>query len=99
MLKNVKGVKLTWNEQIGSKITVEQAQSMDWGVTLSVNGEPVSKEDANVHFLYSGVTSKWKPYSSTTVPPTEPGRYVVTVVTLGGDYLAAPITRSFRIVK
>lgn len=99
VLKNVKGVKLTWNEQIGSKITVEQAQSIDWGVTLSVNGEPVSKEDANVHFLYSGVTSKLKPYSSTTVPPTEPGRYVVTVVTLGGDYLAAPITRSFRIVK
>lgn len=31
--------------------------------------------------------------------PTEPGRYVVTVVTIGGNYQAAPITRSFQIVK
>ena len=49
--------------------------------------------------LYSGFTSKWKPYSSTTTPPTEPGRYVVTVVTLGGNYQAAPITRAFQITK
>ena len=46
----------------------------------------------------SGFTSKWKPYSSTKAP-TEPGRYVVTVVTIGGNYQAAPITRSFQIVK
>ena len=32
-------------------------------------------------------------------PPTEPGRYVMTVVTLGGNYQAAPITRSFQITK
>ena len=29
----------------------------------------------------------------------EPGRYVMTVVTLGGNYQAAPITRSFQITK
>ena len=48
---------------------------------------------------YPNSTSKWKPYSSTTTPPTEPGRYVVTVVTLGGNYQAAPITRAFQITK
>ena len=100
VLKNVKGTKLSWNQEIsGGKLTVEQAKVLDWGVTLTLNGEKVAKEDMNVHFLYSGFTSKWKPYSSTTVPPTEPGRYVVTVVTLGGDYLAAPITRTFQITK
>ncbi len=46
-----------------------------------------------------GFTSKWKPYSSTTTAPTEPGRYVVTVVTINGDYLAAPVTRTFQITK
>ena len=31
----------------------------------------------------SGFTSKWRAYSSTTTPPTEPGRYTMTVVVLG----------------
>ena len=39
----------------------------------------------------SGFTSKWRAYSSTTTPPTEPGRYTMTVVVLGGNYLASPI--------
>ena len=30
----------------------------------------------------SGFTSKWRAYSSTTTPPTEPGRYTMTVVVL-----------------
>ena len=38
----------------------------------------------------SGFTSKWRAYSSTTTPPTEPGRYTMTVVVLGGNYLASP---------
>ncbi len=29
----------------------------------------------------------------------QPGRYVATVVTLGGNYQAAPITRTFQITK
>ncbi|MDR3829624.1 MAG: hypothetical protein Q3X72_07290, partial [Candidatus Copromonas sp.] len=47
----------------------------------------------------SGFTSKWRAYSSTTTPPTEPGRYTMTVVVLGGNYLASPINRSFQITK
>ena len=38
-------------------------------------------------------------YSSTTTPPTEPGHYTMTVVVLGGNYLASPINRSFQISK
>lgn len=97
--KHYSGVKLQWNQTIpNGKLTVEEAKNFDFGVTLMYDGNPAEKQ-TNVHYLYSGFTSKWKPYSSTTTPPTEPGRYVVTVVTLGGNYQAAPITRSFQITK
>lgn len=90
------GSKLEWNQQI-KKLTVEQAAEADFGAHVTYNGEPVVSD--NVHYLYSGITSNWRIYSSTTTAPTEPGRYTVTVVTLGGSYLAAPITRSFQITK
>ena len=97
--KHYSGVKLQWNETIpNGKLTAEEAKSFDFGVTLMYDGNPAEKQ-TNVHYLYSGFTSKWKPYSSTTTPTTEPGRYVVTVVTLGGNYQAAPITRAFQITK
>ena len=97
--KHYSGVKLQWNHTIpNGKLTAEQAADFDFGVTLMYNGEPAAKQ-TNVHYLYSGFTSKWKPYSSTTTPPTEPGRYVMTAVTVGGNYQAAPITRSFQITK
>ncbi|MBM6870277.1 hypothetical protein H6B27_06555 [Pseudoflavonifractor phocaeensis] len=93
------GAQLTWNQEIeGGKLTAAEAQSFDFGVTLSYNGD-TSVDQSSVHYLYSGLTSKWRVYSSTTTPPTEPGSYVVTVVTLGGNYLPAPITRSFQITK
>ena len=97
--KHYSGVKLQWNQTIpNGKLTAEEAKSFDFGVTLMYDGNPAEKQ-TNVHYLYSGFTSKWKPYSSTTTPPTEPGRYVMTVVTLGGNYQAAPITRAFQITK
>ena len=97
--KHYSGVKLKWNQTIpNGKLTAEEAKNFDFGVTLMYDGKPAEKQ-TNVHYLYSGFTSKWKPYSSTTTPPTEPGRYVVTVVTLGGNYQAAPITRAFQITK
>ena len=97
--KHYSGVKLQWNQTIpNGKLTAEEAKNFDFGVTLMYDGNPAKKQ-TNVHYLYSGFTSKWKTYSSTTTPPTEPGRYVVTVVTLGGNYQAAPITRAFQITK
>lgn len=93
------GVKLTWNQEIpGGKLTADQAKTFDFGVMLSYNGD-VTISQSNVHFLYSGFTSSWGIYSSTTTPPTEPGSYIVTAVTLGGNYLAAPITRTFTITE
>ena len=94
-----KGVKLNWNERfVNGKITAEEAKNFDFKATLSLDGDVTIAQD-NVHYLYSGFTSKWKIYSSTTTPPTEPGSYVMTVVTLGGNYQAAPITRGFKITK
>ena len=94
-----KGVKLNWNERfVNGKITAEEAKNFDFKATLSSDGDVTIAQD-NVHYLYSGFTSKWKIYSSTTTPPTEPGSYVMTVVTLGGNYQAAPITRGFKITK
>ena len=97
--KHYSGVKLDWNQNFtNGKISAADVKNFDFGATLSYNGEQV-KDQSSVHYLYSGFTSKWRPYSSTTTPPTEPGRYVVTVVTLGGNYQAAPITRAFQITK
>lgn len=97
--KHYSGVKLDWNQNFtNGKISAGDVKNFDFGATLSYNGNSDISQD-NVHYLYSGFTSKWRPYSSTTTPPTEPGRYVVTVVTLGGNYQAAPITRAFQITK
>lgn len=91
-------VRLTWNAPLNGKLTVEEAAAFDFGATLRYNEKPVA-DQSSVKYLYTGVTSDWQSYSSTTTPPTEPGRYVMTVVTLGGNYQAAPITRSFQITK
>lgn len=97
--KHYSGVKLDWNQNFtNGKISAADAKNFDFGATLSYNGKQV-EDQSSVHYLYSGFTSKWRPYSSTSTPPTEPGRYVVTVVTLGGNYQAAPITRAFQITK
>ena len=94
--QHVKGVKLIWNQKL-TKISKEEAQNFDFKATVTYNGAAVS--DENVRYLYTGVQSNLKPYSSTTKAPTEPGVYTMTVVTLGGNYLAAPITRTFTITK
>ena len=98
VLKVTKGVKITWETEIPKKLTTDEAAAFNWDAYLTVDGVAV-KDTSNIHYLYSGFTSKWKPYSSTTTAPTEPGRYVVTVVTINGDYLAAPVTRTFQITK
>lgn len=94
--QHVKGVKLIWNHKL-TKISKEEAQNFDFKATVTYNGEAVS--DENVHYLYTGVQSNLKPYSSTTKAPTEPGVYTMTAVTVGGNYQAAPIIRTFTITK
>lgn len=94
--QHVKGVKLMWNQKL-TKISKEEAQNFDFKATVTYNGAAVS--DENVHYLYTGVQSNLKPYSSTTKAPTEPGVYTMTAVTVGGNYKAAPIIRTFTITK
>lgn len=96
--QHVKGVKLIWNQKFTKgKISKEEAQNFDFKATLTYNDEVVS--DENVHYFYTGVQSNLKPYSSTTTAPTEPGVYTMTAVTVGGNYQAAPIIRTFTITK
>ena len=93
------GSNLVWADEIpNSKLTVGEAKNFNFDAILTYDGLPVD-DQSSVHYLYSGFTSSWRIYSSTTTPPTEPGRYVVTVCILGGNYMAAPITRSFQITK
>ena len=94
--QHVKGVKLIWNQKL-TKISKEEAQNFDFKATVTYNGAAVS--DENVHYLYTGVQSNLKPSSSTTTAPTEPGVYTMTAVTVGGNYQAAPIIRTFTITK
>ena len=94
--QHVKGVKLIWNQKL-TKISKEEAQNFDFKAAVTYNGAAVS--DENVHYLYTGVQSNLKPYSSTTTAPTEPGVYTMTAVTVGGNYQAAPIIRTFTITK
>ena len=64
--KHYSGVKLQWNQTIpNGKLTTDEAKNFDFGVTLMYDGKPAEKQ-TNVHYLYSGFTSKWRPYSSTT---------------------------------
>lgn len=95
---HVSDVRLTWNAPINGKLTVEEAAAFDFGAMLRYNEKPVA-DQSSVKCLYTGITSNWQSYPSTTTPPTEPGRYVMTAVTVGGNYQAAPITRSFQITK
>lgn len=94
--QHAKGVKLIWNQKL-TKISKEEAQNFDFKATVTYNGAAVS--DENVRYLYTGVQSNLKPYSSTTKAPTEPGVYTMTAVTVGGNYQAAPIIRTFTITK
>lgn len=90
------GTNLTWNEGLSGKLTTEEALAYDHGATLTYNGEIV--DQGNVKIRFNGITNKLRPYFSSKAP-TEPGRYVVTVYTLGGNYHARPLTRTFKIVK
>ena len=90
----------TLTQMMQEGMTVGELRALLSGLIDALNSAAGSSiNQSNIHYLYSGVTSSLKPYSSTTTAPTEPGRYVVTVVTLGGNYQAAPLTRSFQITK
>lgn len=89
-------VKLEFNQNVeNGKIAAADAANFDFTATLSYQGVPVN---GNVKYLYTGVKKNGAPFTSTNTPPSEPGFYTQTVITFGGNYQAAPITRSFNIV-
>lgn len=100
---NIKGTSIDLNPILDRRvISAGQAAEIANGdkgavAVLSCDGETV--DQSNLRFVYSGITNKLKLYTSTSEFPTDPGRYTVTVMTVGGDYLAAPVTCSFRITK
>lgn len=90
---------LKYNQEInGGKLTVEEAANFDFGATLTYQDIPVL-DQSSISYLYSGIKSNGLPYSSKTTPPTEPGTYTQTVCIIGGNYMASPVTRTFKIVK
>lgn len=99
ILMNVKNVKIVMNEKFSSKMDAATAAEVAKAPALLQQNDVTVKDQSSLHYLYTGIQSNLKLYQSTTEFPTEPGRYVVTVVTLGGDYLASPVTRSFQITK
>ncbi len=100
---NINGTSIDLTTVLDRKvISAEQAAEIAVGgnsavAVLSCDGETV--DQSNLRFVYSGITNKLKLYTSTSEFPTAPGRYTVTVMTVGGDYLAAPVTCSFRITN
>lgn len=102
ILMNAKGMKLEPNESVYKKtLTVSEAESIVANktpvVTLTYNGSAENIDQSSVHYLYTGVTKPFSLYSSKEFP-TKPGSYIVTASVIGGDYLAAPKTFTFKIV-
>lgn len=100
---NIKGTSIDLNPILDRRvISAAQAAEIAAGgnsavAVLSCDGQAV--DQSNLRFVYSGITKSFKLYTGTSEFPTEPGRYTVTVMTVGGDYLAAPVTCSFRVTK
>lgn len=93
---NTSGNKLAWKSGMsGKQLTVTQAKTFDFGAKVTNGG--VTVPESSIKYLYTGLTKKFRLYSSSKAP-TEAGSYVVTAYVLGGNYLAAPITRTFKIV-
>lgn len=93
--QNTSGTKLAWNASISKPLTLTEAKSFDFGAAITSGGTRV--EEKNVRYLYTGLTKRFRLYSSSKAP-TEAGSYIVTAYVIGGDNFAMPVTRTFRIV-
>lgn len=90
-------VVLKFNQEMKEKtITAEEAKTFDFGATLTYKDTPVANQNT-VNYLYTGVKADGRPYASSSTAPTEPGRYLQTVTVIGGNYQAAPVSRTFTI--
>lgn len=98
---NTAGMKLVPNADIkGKSINVETAVQMrDTGVpalaTLYCGESAENVDQTSIHYWFTGVNTV---YAGSKMP-TKPGKYIVTASVYGGDYMAAPVTFTFRITK
>lgn len=98
---NTAGMKLVPNADIkGKSIDVETAVQMrDTGVpalaTLYCGESAENVDQTSIHYWFTGVNTV---YAGSKMP-TKPGKYIVTASVYGGDYMAAPVTFTFRITK
>lgn len=98
---NTAGMKLVPNADIkGKSIDAETAKQMrETGtpalVTLYCGDSAENIDQSSIHYWFTGVNTI---YAGSKMP-TKPGKYIVTASVYGGDYLAPPVTFTFRITK
>ena len=98
---NTAGMKLVPNADIkGKNIDAETAKQMrETGtpalVTLYCGDSAENVDQSSIHYWFTGVNTI---YAGSKMP-TKPGKYIVTASVYGGDYLAPPVTFTFRITK
>lgn len=98
---NTAGMKLVPNADIkGKSIDAETAKQMrETGtpalVTLYCGDSAENIDQTSIHYWFTGVNTI---YAGSKMP-TKPGKYIVTASVYGGDYLAPPVTFTFRITK
>lgn len=98
---NTAGMKLVPNADIkGKSIDAETAKQMrETGtpalVTLYCGDSAENVDQSSIHYWFTGVNTI---YAGSKMP-TKPGKYIVTASVYGGDYMAAPVTFTFRITK
>ena len=91
-------IKLKFKNSLptGNKLSHKDAQTFEFGgKVIDSNSQEVS---ASFKTLYYGFNNNGKFITSKT-PITEPGQYVETVATIGGNYQVAPIVRSYKVDK
>ena len=90
-------IELRFNSEIEDEqnvLTYDEAQEFEFGGALYVNDELT--ESKNLRTLYTGTTLTGDVIAQAE-PIRMPGVYTETVFLLGGNYAAAPITRTFFI--
>ena len=88
------GTKLVWNQTPDGAISAADAANFDYRAHAEYKGTVLGGQ--TVKYSFTGFTSSGRLYISSTAP-TEPGRYLCTAYTFGGNFLALPITRLITI--
>lgn len=91
-------VKLEFNNPLpeGCTLTYQEAQNFGFGGKAVQNGQTVT---ANVKAKYSGVANTGEVITCSEEPLREPGSYIETIYTIGGNYVAEPVIRCYTVKR